>query len=297
MTNDSRAVTIARPLTGIAASTAVQIAPAQIEIGTLAETFVKSRLFKDVGDIHQAVVKLLYGQELGLSPMQSMLGIYTVEGKPSPSAATMAAVIKRSGRYLVRTVRHTDQLCTLEFLERLGGRWESVGLSEFTIGDAQRAGLASKSTWKQYPKAMLWARALSQGARWYCAEVFGGPVYTPEELGAEVGEEGDVIGLPPLPDVAALEGQIAEVAQARPADKPPFEPDKPIRDDQRRAIHACGAQRGQDHDAIHQIAIERFGVRSMKDLTQAQAKDLYSVVEAMPLLPPVESECEQAGFA
>jgi hypothetical protein len=30
---------------------------------------------------------------------------------------------------------------------------------------------------------MLYARALSNGAKWYCPDVFGGPIYTPDELG------------------------------------------------------------------------------------------------------------------
>ena len=48
--------------------------------------------------------------------------------------------------------------------------------------DARRAGLENKFIWKQYPRNLLFARALTNGARWYCAEIFGGAVYTREEL-------------------------------------------------------------------------------------------------------------------
>jgi hypothetical protein len=40
---------------------------------------------------------------------------------------------------------------------------------------------------------MLFSRALSNGVGWYCPDLFIGAVYTPEELGAEVDGEGDVI--------------------------------------------------------------------------------------------------------
>lgn len=34
---------------------------------------------------------------------------------------------------------------------------------------------------------MLLSRALTNGARWYCPDVFNGPIYTPEELSVDVG--------------------------------------------------------------------------------------------------------------
>jgi hypothetical protein len=43
---------------------------------------------------------------------------------------------------------------------------------------------------------MLFARALSNGAKWFCPDIFGGgPIYTPDELGAVIdGETGQVLG-------------------------------------------------------------------------------------------------------
>lgn len=44
---------------------------------------------------------------------------------------------------------------------------------------------------------MLFARAISNGAKWYCPDLSGGPLYTPDELGAQVdGETGEVIDAP-----------------------------------------------------------------------------------------------------
>jgi len=51
--------------------------------------------------------------------------------------------------------------------------------------DATKAGLASQGIWKSYPRNMLYARAMSNGAKWYCPSIFGGPVYHNGELANE----------------------------------------------------------------------------------------------------------------
>ena len=51
-----------------------------------------------------------------------------------------------------------------------------------TMEDAKRAGLLGKTSWQRYPEDMLFARALSRGARRFCPDALGGAIYTPEEL-------------------------------------------------------------------------------------------------------------------
>jgi hypothetical protein len=44
---------------------------------------------------------------------------------------------------------------------------------------------------------MLFARAITRGSRRFAPGIFGGsPIYTPEELGAEVDEDGDIVEAP-----------------------------------------------------------------------------------------------------
>lgn len=142
----------------------------------------------------QAVVKILAGRELGLAPVASMRGIYLIKGSIAIGANLIAMLIKQSGRYnyVVKTL--TDDECELEITE--GGK--IIGVSRFTMADAKKAGLLQKSdrgpnNWESYPRNMLFARAVSNAARWYCADVFNGAVYTPDELGAATDERGDVV--------------------------------------------------------------------------------------------------------
>lgn len=146
-----------------------------------------SGYFKDASDVAKAIVKVQAGMELGIPPIASMSGIHIVEGKPTLSAGLIASRIKASGKYRVLVKKHTDTECVLEFRERVDGAWESVGVTEFTMQDAVKAGIGGRTNWKRYPKNMLFARAISNGARWHCADIFTGSVYTTEEIQDDIG--------------------------------------------------------------------------------------------------------------
>lgn len=158
----------------------------------LGKVFVESGFFSDTHQASQAIVKVLAGRELGFGPIASMTGVYVIQGRISMSANLLAAAIKRSGKYNFFVKQMTDEVCEIEYREKIEGKWESIGNSKFTISDAKRA---QTKNMDKYPRNMLYARAMSNGARWYCPDIFGGPVYTPEELGANVNEEGEIIDL------------------------------------------------------------------------------------------------------
>lgn len=162
---------------------------AGLDIATLGDILAKSGYFQDTRDAAQAIVKVLAGQELGFGPVASMTGVYIVKGKVSLSANLMGAAVKRSGRYNYRVLELTDEAAEIEFFEDGKG----IGRSRFTLQDAQKAGLNGSDNWRKYPRNMLFARALSNGVKWYCPDVTGGPAYTPDELGAVVDEDGEVI--------------------------------------------------------------------------------------------------------
>jgi hypothetical protein len=143
-----------------------------------AVAFAKSGFFKDASDAAQAVVKILAGQELGIGPVAAMRGISFIMGKLNIDAGLVSALIKRSGRYDYKVVENSDKAAQLDFYDR-GAK---VGTSRFTLDDAKAAGLLGKDLWAKYPRNMLFARALSNGAKWYAPDVFYGAVYTADEL-------------------------------------------------------------------------------------------------------------------
>lgn len=157
----------------------------------VARAMVASGYFAGTANVAQAVVKMLAGKELGIPPVASMQGIYVVQGKVTLSANVIAGLIKRSGKYSYRVTEHTDAKCVIEFSERnSAGQWERIGTSSFTMDDARRAGvLRANSPWQTHPRNMLFARALTNGARWHCPDVTNSPLYAPEELREPQDEE------------------------------------------------------------------------------------------------------------
>ena len=160
------------------------------DVERAAKAMSASGFFPDSKSAAQAVVKVLAGRELGFGAFASMTGVAVIQGKPVIGANLLAAAVKQTGKYNYRVTEHTAEVCRIKFLE---GNQE-VGISSFTMDDAKAAGLATKDNWKKYPRNMLFARAIANGQKWYAPDVFNGvTVYTPDEMGANVDDEGNII--------------------------------------------------------------------------------------------------------
>lgn len=146
------------------------------EIQIMAKQFAESGMFTDAKQIGQAFVKIQAGQEIGIPPFAAMSGIHIIQGKPTLGAGLIASAVKGSGKYDYRVKELNDKICSIDFLQKD----EVLGNSTFTIEDAKKA--LTKNIDK-FPKNMLFARAISNGVKWFCPDVFSGPVYVPEEMG------------------------------------------------------------------------------------------------------------------
>jgi hypothetical protein len=219
----------------------------------LGKVLAGSGFFADTRDAGQAIVKVLAGRELGLPAIAAMTGIYIVKGRVSLSANLMASLVKRSGKYNYRVKEHTAEACEIAFSEKMESGWEEVGTSRFTAADARKAGTQNMD---KYAKNMLFARAMSNGVKWFCPDVTGGPVYTPEEMGEKVDGEGDVIEMvakpePPKPQPSTNGHKVdavsvAEVALDDMADdvlRTMTKPARPFAADVIKAKIAAGAKK------------------------------------------------------
>ena len=165
-----------------------QIVKSTSDALSIGETFFKSGMFADIKSAQQAVVKIMAGAEMGISPFAAMAGIHIIQGKPTIGAGLMAARVKGFGKYDYRVVEHTDKVCSIEYFQVA----KSLGISTFTIEDARKAGTKNLD---KFPKNMLFARAMSNGVKWYTPDIYESPVYVPEEMEA-VTEDATSIEVP-----------------------------------------------------------------------------------------------------
>lgn len=144
---------------------------------SVATNLAKSGFFQDAREATQAFAKILAGAELGIPPFAAMSGIYIVKGKPQLGGVLLGGLVKRSGKYDYRVVEQNGNKCSIDFYQ---GQ-EKIGNSTFTIEQAKKAGTQNLD---KFPENMLYARAMSNGVKWYCPDVTNGPVYVEGELDA-----------------------------------------------------------------------------------------------------------------
>lgn len=247
------------------------------DLRNIAQMLAASNYFDAKGNSEQAIAqiatKILAGQELGYGPFASVQGIHVIQGKPAMSANLMAAAVKASPRYDYRVRQMDESAVAIEFFERIGGKLESLGVSTFTKEDAQKAGTQNM---QKYGRNMMFSRAMSNGVKWYCPDVFSGnAMYTPEELGAAVNGDGEVIETTytvaqPAPEPAAPapehNGNGASPAVTA-----------------QRGFHAVGVKVfGKEWDAARPWLLKRYTGKNTPDSIREHTSDM-SVAELSKL--------------
>ncbi len=177
----------------------------EMPVMDLGKVLADSGYFQDARQAAQAVVKVLAGRELGFGPIASMRNIkISKNGSIILAAELQASAVRKSGIYDYEVDKLDDMECIITFYCKSArtGQWKKLGESHFTQADMERAEAgklvapgASKSMAARFPRNMLFARAISNGVKWYCPDVTNGiSVYTAEELGEVVdGETSEVI--------------------------------------------------------------------------------------------------------
>lgn len=237
---------------------------------------------------------LEYADALGVSPIHAITSIHVIEGKPSASADLIASLVRRAGHRLRITGDDTHAEATILRADDpdfpFTVRWD--------LSRARTAGLAGKSVWKQYPAAMLRSRAITEVARMAAPDALFGVVYTPEELGAEVDADGEVVHQAtavqrPAPAADNPRSGVSRLRTAVVQPDPPadevvdaeLEPeDGPATPEQRNAVIAALSADGvpEDKESILAALTERVGreIHTTKDLTAAEAAQILTTVSA-----------------
>lgn len=178
------AIEIRKPLTPATWRMISEIAPAMHQ----------SRLF-GVNSAEQAMAIMLKGHELGLNLAASFEFIDVIQGKPALKPKGALALIHdhpECAGVKVEDITGKDgkPLACRVWMKRRNGFEYTI---EFSMADAQRAGLVKKdSGWDKYPSNMLRWRAIG-----YCADIVfpdvTGGMMRADDYGVPISEDGDVI--------------------------------------------------------------------------------------------------------
>jgi hypothetical protein len=230
------------------------------EARSLAQIAVASRYFA-VKSPEEALVILMTGRELGLSAMQSLRGIYVVQGRPVLSADLMVAAVVSSPRCEYwQPIESTAERCTIETKRR--GAPAPVRKT-WAAEDAKRAGLTGKDIWKSYPAQMLRHRCAADLAREVYPDLLMG-VYVPGEIPGDEGPRREEV--PPAPQRAA----VSLVPQPRPSAQVTPEPGDAFEDPV-----------AQMPDA-EVVALESWRARIAQCATLANLNALLPEIKALP---------------
>lgn len=152
------------------------------ELAAYADVLGKSGYFP-IRHEAEGIALFLVGKSLGLSPVESLQNLHVIEGRPVLSANAYASFIRKHPDYDYEVVEQSREACAVRFHGKVRGEWRELGVYRITLEEAKSSGLAMgksgmKKNWKVHPDAMLFARAVSQGCRIHCPDVFSFSVYT-----------------------------------------------------------------------------------------------------------------------
>ena len=266
-------------------------------------SFVPELMRGNEGD---ATAAILMGDELGLSPINSLNAIFIIKGKPALYAKSMVALLQNQGHEIWTEESKNDSVTVKG--RRKG--MEHIESSTWTIARANTAGYTTNTKYKTNPQEMLYAKAASEIARKIAADVLLGIPYSVEDIELEQvttttlkrGTEGEPTKIKrtpkekveiPAPDLDSgdevVVEKVAEVPEVGEVPAPDFETDeddsdlkpRPITEAQIKKMGAQMREVGLSaREAALKYVIDVIGreVESRNDLTISEAS---MVIEAL----------------
>lgn len=153
---------------------------------------------------------LEYAEATGLHPLTVMEGLFRVRGKVCANAHIIASLVRMAGHRLRTTYDKTTRTATTTITRADDPEPHTV---DWTLDHALQAKLiedydadtgevtarnaeGQPTAWQLYTRDVQKARSLTACAREACQEALYGVIYTPEELGADVDADGNLLEPP-----------------------------------------------------------------------------------------------------
>ncbi|WP_336214742.1 hypothetical protein [Nonomuraea sp. LPB2021202275-12-8] len=237
-----------------------------------------------------------FGESIGVDAITAITEVHVIKGKPSSSAGLVSALVRKAGHRMRTWVERDENGRLLKAVSTIvrSDDPDFEFKSEWTIARAQTAGLLKQNeNYGKYPEAMLKARSQTEVARDACKEALCGLGYTPEELGAQVNDDGSIVITEATVEAGSSIRQAAAAAQ---------EVDGKVmatKDQLLRLAKLMDAKGVTDKLGYLHLIHPDYTFRSAADLTSAQAAAVENALGRGEHLPsaPQGSEEAQASTA
>jgi hypothetical protein len=248
-----------------------------------------------------ATAAVLFGAEIGMSPMASLQSIFVISGRPGLYARVMRALVLNAGHEMW-TEDSSDSKAVVCGRRRGSSNVERVTV---TMEQARKAGWTKNAKYQTEPATMLLARADSQAARRVAPDALLGMPMSMEEMEDEAAPTTTITradakpkpvrrALAPTPIEPSLDNDSQDEQPAR-----PVEDREDVRvfitDPQSKKLHAALNSGGYTDRALGLAFIsDTVGrdVDSSKNLTREEASRVIDALEhaARPAEPPLDEE-------
>ncbi len=167
---------------------------------------------KGLDSPEKAMVAIMHGMEVGLTPMAALQSIAVVNGRPTIWGDGAIGLVRASGlcEYIQERIDGDgDNMVAVCEVKRKGEKQPIIG--KFSVADAKKAGLWGKQgPWTQYPKRMLAMRARAFPLRDGFADVLRGLGIAEEQQDVVMlREDAPTPPRPPVPPSAQITGPEA----------------------------------------------------------------------------------------
>lgn len=247
MSNEMQTTQEARPAPMMAGGAVRAIIPQSFEeCWKFANAVCNAKMApKGMDNADMAMVAIMHGLEVGLTPMAALQSIAVVNGRPTIWGDGAIALVRASGKLesFDESIKGSGDKMVATCVVVRKGEPKPV-TSTFSVEDAMTAGLWGKvsstgkpSPWMQYPKRMLAMRARAFALRDTFADVLRGLSITEEVRDYDMKDVTPAKASPPVPpqndeDVIQDEEQREEQAEPAKAKKragPPTPPTEEVK--------------------------------------------------------------------
>ena len=259
--------------------------------GTLAEKMEFSKALSSASMLPRAyqnnpanlLLAVEYADTLGIPRITALTSIHVIDGKPTASADLIANLVRRAGHKL--RVEGDDTYAEAVIIRADDPdyvpkpiRWDEA--------KARKAGKwGAKGPWTNYPGAILRSRAITEAARMWASDALYGVIYTAEEVGAPVSDDG-------TPVITTAQPARSPEPQSKPLEVPDDKPQIPAN----TAEAITNADTVEKVEKIAEWLDRNFGddAAELRARCDERVQDLQSAAEPEPTHEEAEATLTDA---